>query len=71
MFENNKENYNLIVSSKSLISKLLFKTDLRGNIINIKIKMSYYYDKQFYFLTIDDPKKLYLKISIPLFLKIK
>ena len=71
MFENNKENYNLILSSKSLISKLLFKNDLRDNAIDIKIKMSYYYDKAFYFITINDPKKLYLKISVPLFLKTK
>ena len=63
MMENDKINYNLITSSKKLINKLLTKNELSNYLMKITIKFSYYYDKPFYFITIDDPKKIYLNIS--------
>ena len=63
MMENDKTNYNLITSSKKLINKLLTKNELSKYLMNITIKFSYYYDKPFYFITIDDPKKIYINIS--------
>ena len=63
MMENDINNYNLIISSKKLISKLQTKKELLNDYIKITIKFSFYYDKPFYFITIDDEKKLYLKIS--------
>ena len=64
MFENDKFNYNLIVAGKKLINKLLRKKEnFSNNMVRIKIKLSYYYDKPFYFIFIDDEKKAYVKIS--------
>jgi len=63
MFENDKTSYNLITSSKQLISKLLTKNELSNHLMKMTIKFSFYYDKPFYFITIDDQKKLYLNIS--------
>ena len=63
MFENDKTSYNLITSSKQLISKLLTKNELSNHLMKMNIKFSFYYDKPFYFITIDDQKKLYLNIS--------
>ena len=64
MFENDKYNYNLIISGKKLINKLLKnKNSFLNNYVRIKIKLSYYYDKPFYFISIDDEKKMYIKIS--------
>jgi len=70
MFENDKTNYNLISSSKQLISKLLTKNELTNHLIKITVKLSFYYDKPFYFVTIDDEKKLYINISKSLTSKI-
>ena len=63
MMENDINNYNLIISSKKLISKLQTKNELLNDYIKISIKFSFYYDKPFYFITIYDEKKLYLNIS--------
>ena len=63
MFENDKTSYNLIKSSKQLISKLLTKSELSTHLMRMTIKFSFYYDKPFYFITIDDEKKAYLNIS--------
>ena len=63
MFENDKTSYNLIRSAKQLISKLLTKNELSNHLMKMTIKFSFYYDKPFYFITIDDQKKLYLNIS--------
>ena len=63
MMENDKVNYNLISASKQLINNLLTKNELSKYLMRITIKFSYYYDKPFYFITIDDPKKIYLNIS--------
>ena len=62
MIENDKFKYNLILSSKKLISNLLTKKELSNNYIRIEIKLSFYYDKPFYFITINDPKKICLTI---------
>ena len=63
MFENDKTSYNLIKSSKQLISKLLTKSELSTHLMKVTIKFSFYYDKPFYFVSIDDEKKSYLNIS--------
>ena len=63
IFENDKNSLNLIKSSKQLISKLLTKKELANHLMRMTIKFSFYYDKPFYFITIDDEKKLYLTIS--------
>jgi len=63
MFENDKTSFNLISSSKLLISKLLTKNELSNHLMKITVKFSFYYDKPFYFITIEDEKKLYLNIS--------
>ena len=63
MLENDKTTYNLIMSAKKLINSLLTKSELANDLIKITIKLSFYFDKPFYFFTIDDGKKSYLKIS--------
>ena len=63
MFEKEKTSYNLISSSKNLISKLLKKNELSNHLMKINVTFSFYYDKPFYFITIEDEKKLYLDIS--------
>ena len=69
MFEKDKTSYNLISLSKQLISKLLTKKELSNHLMKISIKLSYYYDNSFYFITVDDEKKLYLNISKTLHLE--
>ena len=61
--ENKKDMHNLIIESKNLIYKLLEKQELLTHFLRISIRFSFYYDKLFYFVTITDEKKLYLKIS--------
>ena len=63
IFENDKVSYNLVKASKKLISNLLTKDELLNQSMIVKIIFSFYYDKPFYFISIDDEKKLYLKIS--------
>ena len=63
MLENDIKSYNLIISAKKLISKLLTKNELANNYIKTSIKFYFFYDKPFYFITIDDEKKLYLKVT--------
>jgi len=63
MLEKDKTSYNLIIQAKQLLSKLLTKSELSNHLLKIIIKFSYFYDKPFYFITIDDQKKLYLNIS--------
>ena len=63
MLENDIISYNLIISAKKLISKLLTKNELANNYIKTSIKFYFFYDKPFYFITIDDDKKLYLKVT--------
>ena len=55
----NDKSINLIMKSKQFFEKLLTINDLSNN-ININIRLSYYYNKPFYFIAIDDKKKLYL-----------
>ena len=63
MFENDKYSYNLIISAKQLVEKLLTKDEIINHFMRMTIKLSFYYDKPFYFITIDDEKKVFLKIS--------
>ena len=58
LMESDKASYNLIKFSKNLISKLLTKKDLSNDHIKYTIKFSCYYDRPFYFITIDDEKNL-------------
>ena len=62
IFENDKNIYNLGIKAKNLISKLLRKNEFANHSLNISIKFSFYYDKPFYFITINDEKKKYLKV---------
>ena len=54
--DNNNEQ-NLIIGSKRLISDLLMRSELLNTSLNIDIRMSYYYDRPFYFIKINDEKK--------------
>ena len=63
MMENDKNIYNLITSSKQLVSKLLTRNELTSFQVGITLKFGFYYDNLFYFVTLYDEKKLYLKIS--------
>ena len=63
MFEGDKINYKLIISSKNLIQKLLTNKELNNNYLEIQIKLTYLYDKPFYFLSVFDKKKLHFKIN--------
>ena len=60
MFENDKVSYNLILHAKKLIQKLLTKNELLNDFIKVSIRMSFYFDKPFYFILINDEKKSYL-----------
>ena len=63
ILENDKASQKLITSAKKLIAKFLNKNELSNNFIKTSIKFCFFYDKPFYFIKIDDEKKLYLKIS--------
>ena len=56
----NDNSINLIMKGKQLFDRLLTINELSNNFINITIRLSYYYNKSFYFITIDDKKKLFL-----------
>ena len=60
--DNNTEQ-NLVIGSKKLISDLLLRSDLLNSNMFIEIKMSYYYDRPFYFININDEKKPMLKLT--------
>ena len=47
---------------KNLISKLILNTELDNYNMRITIKLSYYYDKLFYFISIIDENILQIKI---------
>ena len=63
MFEGDKINYNLILSSKTFVQKLLTKKELMNSFIGIQVKLNYFYDKSFYFLNIFDKNKFQFKIN--------
>ena len=63
MFEGDRNNYNLIISSKNLVHKLLSKKELINNNIEVQVRLSFFYDKPFYFIFAYDKKKLHLKIN--------
>ena len=48
MFENDKTSYNLIISAKKLISKLITKNELANNFIKVSIKFIFIYDKPYF-----------------------
>ena len=60
--DKNKMN-NLIIAAKQQINDLLAKSELANHYLKVVVKFSYYYDKSFYFISIDDEKKLYLNVS--------
>jgi hypothetical protein len=60
--DNNTEQ-NLVIGSKKLISDLLMRSELLNTTLNIEIKMNYYYDRPFYFISINDEKKSMLKLT--------
>ena len=60
--DNNTEQ-NLVIGSKKLISDLLMRSELLNTTLNIEIKMNYYYDRPFYFISINDEKKILIKLS--------
>ena len=62
MVENDQSN-NLILSAKELISKLLLNNKLSKDNLKITIKLSFIYDKPFYFILVDDENKFYLNNS--------
>ena len=63
-FDNDKFNYNLIISGKELNKKLLKKKNIFINsFMRMKIKLSYYYDKPYYFILIEDDKKSFLSLT--------
>ena len=60
---NENDNYhNIMIKAKTLIEKLLLTNELSNNFIRMTIKLSYYFNKQFYFIIINDDKKTNLKI---------
>ena len=63
MFEGDKINYNLILSSKDFVQKLLTKKELLNTFIGIQIKLNYFYDKPFYFINVFDKNKFQFKIN--------
>ena len=65
----NVNNYNLITSTKKLISILLKKRDIANHYLKLEIKQSFYYDKIFYFISIDDEKKYYFNIPTKFFIE--
>ena len=63
-YEDEKDNYkyNLILSAKKLTNKLLKKFEISNIFLKINVKMSYYYDKIFYFIYVDNRKKVITNI---------
>ncbi len=53
----------LVIGSKKLINDLIMRGDLLNNNLDIEIKLSYYYDRPFYFISINDEKKIMLKMT--------
>ena len=54
---------NLIINAKKLINKLLTRNELSNDLVKVKFKLSYYYDKAFYFVTLKDEKKIVIKLT--------
>ena len=59
----NDNYYNSIIKAKNLIEKLTMMNDLYNNYIKVNINLSYYYNRLFYFVKIDDINKVKFKIS--------
>ena len=58
--EKDKKCYYLLLTAKKLLSTLMKKFDISNNFLKLEIKLSYYYDKPFYYIIIDDQKKICL-----------
>ena len=63
LLSDNDDICNLIYNLKGLFNKLLRKTELINYNMEVTIKLSYYYDKLFYFISINDDNKLFLNAS--------
>ena len=66
LYENNEKNskeHNLIINSKNLIYELLTKNELSKETLIIEFKLSFYYDKPFYFITIKEENKFSIQKS--------
>ena len=62
--DNNSSIYKLILNSKTLIKKsILSANKYKNDFIHILINLKYYYDKPFYFITIKDDKKCFIKLQ--------
>ena len=55
--------HSLIFKAKSLIDNLLLNNMFENDSIKVEIKLSYYYDKTFYFISIIDENKSHLKLA--------
>ena len=63
LFQNEQNSFNsLIIKGKQLFNHLLTINEISNNFVSVKIKLSYLYNKVFYFVTILDEKKIYLKM---------
>jgi len=64
VFDNDKSNINnLLIIGKQQINDLMAKNELANHWMKVSVKLTYYYDKPFYLISIDDEKKLYINIS--------
>jgi len=54
---------NLIIDAKKIINKLLTRNELSNDLVKVTFKLSYYYDKAFYFVTLKDEKKILIKLT--------
>jgi len=64
VFDNKSNNMNnLIILGKQQINELMTKNELTNHWMKVTVKLTYYYDKPFYLISIDDEKKLYINIS--------
>ena len=59
-YENDMKSYNLVVQAKMLVEKLLTKNDLANEFVTMTIKFSYYYDRPFFFIAVNDKYKSYI-----------
>ena len=71
MLENDEQNYYLIMSAKKIFSKLSKTIDLSKEFLLISIKFIFLYDKPYYFISINDEKKLFLNISKEIYIEKK
>ena len=61
--------HNLISDSKKLINRLITKNEFSNYNIKVNVKFNFYYDRPYYFISIYDEKKDYLRICKNLIFK--